>query len=242
MKGFSGIKGILVVGLLSACMVEGQGQGQVETDPHRPSCTSARCRKIKSFLKIHYCGASPFGNGPDDGCEIKTIQKPGTGADVIADYRCEWNTTKQTAECEQHGELPPAVRAILVRELHRAGLPANANGQTYFTLWRSTQSHWSLAVAYYSRQVRSELDLCEVITVIDDSSHAVVVRKLPFQKTDIDVPDVTQWVPIDIADVEGNGRDDIVLEGDAYENHWLEVVSLRDGNVETVFSGLGYYL
>jgi hypothetical protein len=34
----------------------------------------------------------------------------------------------------------------------------------------------------------------------------------------------------------------LFLEGDAYENHWLEVVRLRDGTAKTIFSGLGYYL
>jgi hypothetical protein len=41
-----------------------QAAGRAEADPHRPSCTSASCRMIRSFLKAHYCGESPFGNGP----------------------------------------------------------------------------------------------------------------------------------------------------------------------------------
>ncbi|HTC49009.1 MAG TPA: hypothetical protein VK722_16915 [Candidatus Aquilonibacter sp.] len=53
---------------------------------------------------------------------------------------------------------------------------------------------------------------------------------------------VTQWAPVDIADVEGDGHEDVILEGDAYENHWLEVVSVHDGVIQTIFSGLGYYL
>jgi hypothetical protein len=56
------------------------------------------------------------------------------------------------------------------------------------------------------------------------------------------VPEVTQWSPVDVADVEGNGIEDVILEGDAYENHWLEVVTVHDGNVQTIYSGLGYYL
>ena len=69
-----------------------------------------------------------------------------------------------------------------------------------------------------------------------------MLRQLPFQKTDMDVPTVTEWAPLDITDVIGNGHEDLVLEGDAYENHWLEVVSVRNGSPETIFSGLGYYL
>ena len=43
----------------------------------------------------------------------------------------------------------------------------------------------------------------------------------------------------------GCGRDrhlEVVLEGDAYENHWFEVVRIHDGSFKTIFTGLGYYL
>jgi hypothetical protein len=39
-----------------------------------------------------------------------------------------------------------------------------------------------------------------------------------------------------------NGQSEFILEGDAYENHWLEVVGMKDGVFKTTFSGLGYYL
>lgn len=65
---------------------------------------------------------------------------------------------------------------------------------------------------------------------------------MPFQKTDADVPQVTTWFPVDIADVDGDGQAEIVLEGDAYEDHWLEVFDIQDDSFKTIFSGLGYYL
>ena len=36
----------------------------------------------------------------------------------------------------------------------------------------------------------------------------------------------TSWWPPGIADVDGDGKPNIVLEGDEDENHWLEVVSV----------------
>ena len=81
-----------------------------------------------------------------------------------------------------------------------------------------------------------------MIVIIDGNAQAVVVRQVPFQKTDVDVPSVTRWSLVDLADVDGDGNIDIVLEGDAYEDHWLEVVSMRKGLPQTIFSGLGYYL
>ena len=145
-------------------------------------------------------------------------------------------------DCKQHGEPSSYIRSVLTRELRRLGLPAKANGQTYFTAWKSTASGWSLAAANYVRSAGSNIELCQVIVVIDQSSHVLMLRKLPFQKTDVERPAVTQWSPIDLADVDGDGQVDVVLRGDAYEDHWLEVVSVGQGSSRTVFSGLGYYL
>jgi hypothetical protein len=215
---------------------------QSEKDPHRPGCSDIRCRKIKSFLKAHYCGESPFGNGPDDGCEIKGPIKPRAGVDVIADFHCQWNKIKETQECVQKGQPSPAINDILMKELRRLGLPAKATGKTHFWVWKSVKSDWLLAAADYSGSIGEELHLCQVIVIIGEASQVTVLRELPFQKTDVDVPEVTEWYPIDLADTGGNSQVDVILEGDAYENHWLEVVSLQSGSPQTIFSGLGYYL
>jgi hypothetical protein len=235
-------KRILIAALVSIFAGIVYVRAQSEKDPHRPVCSDAQCRKIKSFLTSHYCGESPFGNGPDDGCEIKGPTKPRTGVDVLADFHCEWNESKHERQCEQRGQPSPSVRSMLFQELRRLGLPANARGQTPFWIWKSTQSNWTMAAADYSRTAGENLELCQVIVITDQNSHMTVIRELPFQKTDIDVPKVTDWYPIDLADVGGDGQVDVILEGDAYEDHWFEVVSLRHGSPETIFSGLGYYL
>ena len=233
---------ILIVVLMALLAASAQVKAQSEKDPHRPACISAYCQKIKSLLKKHYCGESPFGNGPDDGCDLRLPKKPGDAVDIKADFKCEWNTSKDASECAQHGQPSSDARSILISQLRQLGLPAKANGEIYFTVWESTQSGWSVMEAYYSRSVGSDIELCQVIVVIDKSSRVLVLRKLPFQKTDADVPRVTQWSLIDLADADGDGQVDIILEGDAYENHWFEVVSVSNGSAKTVFSGLGYYL
>ena len=121
-------------------------------------------------------------------------------------------------------------------------MPLKAKGPTYFTVWKSASSGWSLAAADYSRLRGNDIELCQVIVIIDRNSQVLVLRQLPFKKVDADVNTVTQWFPLDLADVEGNGQVDVILEADAYENHWLEVVSVRDEAVETIFSGLGYQI
>lgn len=235
-------KWVPVMALVALMVVGAPLKAQIEKDPHRPVCTDARCRKIKSFLKAHYCGESPYGNGPDDGCLIQAPKKPRPGVIIKASFSCAWSETKQAALCHQNGQPPSAIREALIRELRNLGLPAKANGQIYFTIWESPSSGWSIAEAYYSRAVGSDLELCQVIVAIDKSSKLLVLRNLPFQKTDVDVPSVTQWSLIDLADIDADGQWKIILEGDAYENHWLEVVSLQNGSPHTVFSGLGYYL
>jgi hypothetical protein len=146
--------------------------------------------KLNRLLSSHYCGASSFGNGPDEGCDNRNLPKPRPGVTVIAGYQCEWNTSKEAAECEQHGRPSPAVRDILVGQLHRLGFPAKASEQTYFDVWKSAHSTWLFAMAYYSRALGSDLELCQVLVVVDERGHAFVLRESQFQKPDVDVPTV----------------------------------------------------
>jgi hypothetical protein len=216
----------------------GQEGGPSEKDPHRPPCTSAQCRKVKSFVKTHYCGA-PEGNGPDDSCEIREPKKR-LNVKVTANYDCKW--VDGVRNCKQLGEPSVELRGILVGELRRLGLPAKAKGRTYFTVWQPIGLDWSLAEAYYDDLEGSDLTLCQVIVIVDQNSHVSVLRKVPFQKTDADKNTVTTWSPLDLADVNADGQIEIILEGDAYEDHWIEVVGMRDGSFRTIYSGLGYYL
>lgn len=96
--------------------------------------------------------------------------------------------------------------------------------------------------AYYSHRKGPDIELCEVVAVADHNAQVTVPRKLPLKKTDVDVSEVIQWTPLDLADTLGKGQVDVILVGDAYENHWLEVMSVHNGSAETIFSGLGYYL
>jgi hypothetical protein len=145
-------------------------------------------------------------------------------------------------ECQQRLQPPENVREILISELQQIGLPPKVRGQIYFTVWKSAHSGWSVAEADYSRPVGSSVEVCQVIIAIDESSRPILLRKLPFQKTDAEMPTVSRYSLLDLADIEGTNQEEIVLVGDAYENHWLEVICLQDGRGRTLFSGLGYYL
>jgi hypothetical protein len=232
-------KCLLIAALVPFLVVGGRAHGQDDKDPHRPACAGARCLKAKSFVKAHYCGA-PQGNGPDDSCEILPPKRLVTDGKVVASFDCSW--IEGVRKCQQHGQPSPSVRSILIGELQRLGLPEKAAGQIYFTEWESMSSGWSLAAADYDLLTGDHLTLCEVIVIIDQSSQVHVLRKVPFQKADADKNTVTTWSPIDLADADGDGHVDVILEGDSYEDHWLEVESVQDGGARTIFSGLGYYL
>ena len=232
---------LLVTPLIPIVFAVGLMKAQNAKDPHRPACASARCRKIKFFLKSHYCGESPFGNGPDDGCDIRSSKKQVPGTKVLADYVCKWNDAEGTSRCQQRGKPSPKARDILLSEMRKVGLPATAEEEVHFTVLKST-SGWSLMAANYDHVSGADLTLCQVVVVADQSGQAHVLRKVPLRKTDAYVPEVTTWSTVDIADVDGDGQVEVVLQGDAYEDHWLEVVRIQDGSFKTIFSGLGYYL
>jgi hypothetical protein len=215
-----------------------QEGGQAEKDPHRPPCTGAQCRRVKSFVKAHYCGG-PQGNGPNDGCEIRQPKKH-QDIKVTATYDCRW--VDRVRNCKQQGEPPFELREILVERLRGLGLSAEPEAQIYFTVWQPIGSDWSLAEAYYDHIEGSNVTLCQVIAIIGQNSQVSVLRKVPFQETDADKNIVTTWSLLDLADVNADGQVEVILEGDSYEDHWIEVVGMRDSSFKTIFSGLGYYL
>lgn len=217
---------------------------QSNTDPNRPPCTTARCKAFEVYVKVHYCGTSPAGNGPDNGCELLPPKEQPAGVDVLARYHCTYNDEANQQHCVQLGQVSGALRSILIAQLRKVGLPAKATRGFAFTIWKYRSAGWIVADASYSALRGSKVSLCQVIVRIDKDSHVLILRKRPFitMGADADTPDITEWTLVDVADIEHSGHPDIVLEGDAYEDHWFEVLSVHDGKCETIFSGLGYWL
>jgi hypothetical protein len=219
-----------------------QGQQIEAGDPHRPRCTNPRCKEIKAFLESHYCGESQLGGGPDEGCDSRGRKKTESSTKVTADYVCRWNPGERKPRCRMQGEPSPEVRKMLLEEMRRVGLPheVEAEKAVHFTVLESP-SGWSLMAANYHHISGPDLILCQVVVVADPSGRIHVLRNVPLGKTDADAPEITTWSPVDIADVDGDGKLEVVLEGDDDEDYWFEVVTLQDGSFQTIFSGLGYY-
>jgi hypothetical protein len=232
----------VVAAVMLLCIVAPRLQGQREKDSHRPPCTSAPCQKIDAFLRSKFCGTSPFGNGPRNGCDTRYSKPLLTGVNVIAAFDCEWSVADGRPKCRQRSEPSPAVRTVLLREMRRLGLPAKAEKDIFFTVWQPSSAKWFLAAADYGEAKGSQLALCQVILVVSPGDHIQALRKVQFQNTNANKPAVTTWFPMGIADVDGDGQLEIILEGDAYEDHWLEVDKIQGGSFRKVFSGLGYYL
>jgi hypothetical protein len=214
--------------------------GQSIKDPHRPACTDSQCRAVRAFVKARYCGESPYGNGPDNGCNIRLPKHPLPETSSIASFDCEWNDSAEKTICLQTGNLSPESRSVLIKEMRQAGLPERADKEVFFTVLESKSTGWSLMEAYYGHIEDENLTTCQVIVARKQRGPVHLLRKVPFHKTDADGKTVTTWSALDIAEV--NGQVDFILEGDAYENHWLEAVEMQDGVFKTIFSGLGYYL
>jgi hypothetical protein len=219
-----------------------QAIGRQNKDPHRPSCTDSQCLKIRSFLKTHYCGEFPFGNGPDDGCNIRNPKRMASNINVAADFNCDWNEIEGKSKCQQHGRPSEAIQSILVHEMRRIGLPQSAVRELHFVIWEYGSPGLVLAMGDYQTISGSEMTLCQVIIAIDHAEKVHLLRKVSLQKTNADVPNAVTWSPLDMADINGDGQIEIILRGDDYEDHWFEVDRIKNGAVETIFSGLGYYL
>jgi hypothetical protein len=221
-------------------MLVWQTVGLAQQDRHRPPCNSTRCKTIEQFLKQHYCGKSPYGNGPDNGCDILD-PNPGKAVDAIADFACNWSPAQDKSVCQRHGKPPASIRTSVVRELRRLGLPTTDN-DIYFRVWKPRSADWWVAEGDYSHSLGARFTICQVVILVDTQGRVRVLRKLPFQSADIDVPKVTTWSLLGLADTDGDGQLDVILRGDAYEDHWLEVITPNRQSRPTLFSGLGYYL
>lgn len=182
----------LAATLVSAFCVLLPLRAAAQGNPNRPAYTDARCRKIESFLRAHYCGQTPYGNGPENGCQLRIPKKPRPGIKVVADFNCDWSEKEKATVCHQSGQPSPEHRRLLVRELRHLGLPENAGGKIYFRVWKSELFGWSLGLADYSHVTGDVLSISEVVVLISPDLHVTVLRKLPFRKTDADVPDVTE--------------------------------------------------
>ncbi len=214
--------------------------GQSKKDPHRPACMDSQCRAVRAFVKTRYCGESPYGNGPDNGCDIRLPKHPLPETSSIASFDCQWSDSAGKTICRQIGNLSLEARTALIKEMRQAGLPERADKEVFFIVLESKSTGWSLMEAYYGHIEGDNLTTCQVIVARKQDGQVRLLRKVPFQKTDADTKTVTTWSALDIADV--NGQLEFILEGDAYENHWLEAVGIQDGAFKTIFSGLGYYL
>jgi hypothetical protein len=213
---------------------------QPTKDSHRPACTDSVCRAARAYVKAHYCGESPYGNGPDDGCEVIPLKHLSPGTSSVAKYKCEFDDKTNKPICKQLLSPPPEFRGTLLDQMHKIGLPKQDDGKVLFSVLTSTSAGWSVLEAYYQQLSGESLTLCQLVAAIGPDKEPRVLRKVRFQTTDSDMKTVTTWSPVDISTV--GGQQELVLQGDLYEDHWFEAFGIENGVPKIIFSGLGYYL
>src|ERR1035441_6219896 len=100
-------KDVLITVLIFLFATVATTEGQSQKDPHRPVCIDSQCRAVRTFVRTRYCRESPYGNGPDNGCDIRLPKHPLPETSVIASYDCKWSDSAEKAICRQTGNLPP---------------------------------------------------------------------------------------------------------------------------------------
>jgi len=143
-----------------------------------PRSTTAACLKLKEFLKTQYCGESPFGNSPDDGCDTRGRKTHVSTTKIEADYSCEQNQADGTWQCQQKGNPSPEIRKILIEKMRRVGMPAEVETDVHFNVLSSSGSSVSLASAGYDHKHGDDIDLCEVIVAIDTTGQGHLIHRL----------------------------------------------------------------
>jgi hypothetical protein len=222
-----------------------------EEYPHNATCNSKRCRKVETYLECRYgyhTSTAPFGNsGPAPDCVSVAPSGHGNDFTVLAEI-------SKDQDMRQIGEPPSEIRNVVLGEMRKIGLPPQEDKSTLFVVWKSSSADWTLAEGYFyapSREDRTHyFTVCEVIVAIDQKLGVLVLRKTPFLKTRIQGPEVTLWYPLDLADADGDGRPEVILNvshaytsrrGEAgavhIEGSWLEVISVQHGSFETIFTG-----
>jgi hypothetical protein len=234
---------LIVAALLVISLIPAYANTPSRKDPHRPPCTSQECRAIQQYLKAHYCGRSPWGNGEGESCELRVPKAATRGFKTLASYHCDPEDTSRSYRCAQRGTVPAAVVEAMHGQLTAIGVPAAAQRGIYYSIYQPSSAPWKLVEATYLRYKGDILTECQVLAVLGTDSVPHVLHKASCTKNDVDKPVFTEWSLLDVADVNVDGRVEIILEGNAYEDHWLEVIRLReDLTPEIIYSGLGYWL
>ena len=78
--------------------------------------------------------------------------------------------------------------------------------------------------------------------MISGKGMPIMLRSYPYRIRYIGDMDLTTWSLEGLADADGDGQPDLILTGDGYEDHWLEVFSLRTAVPRMILSGLGFSL
>jgi hypothetical protein len=80
---------------------------------------------------------------------------------------------------DMKGRLTALVFSTLCLFLVACSKPADFTGfwKVSCRVWESERARWSLAKAYYSHRMESDIEICDVIVVVDQNAHVIVIRE-----------------------------------------------------------------
>ncbi len=113
-------------------------------------------------------------------------------------------------------------------------------GPNWHTAFRASDARaaWRVLEATAGLKDGDDVSVSQVVAVLGPNSQFTILHRTKASLSD----DATVWTALDIADADGDGQVDIILRGDAYEDHWLEVFRLENGVWKIAYAGLGYWL
>lgn len=169
-------------------------------------------------------------------CRLRGPEK--IAAERAAAFDCRWT---DTVVCTQTLAAPPALAAVAREELLKAGLPARE--ERVFVDALRVRPEWTVVHAYHHAVSGERISVASVVLMVRDDGTRVVLRTQRFVRASLDGPSAAKLhFVLDVTDLDGDGAAELVLDGEAYEAHWLEVFTFREGKWRASFSGLGYSL
>lgn len=185
---------------------------------------------LERRLSAAYCSEDEWGN-----CQLRWPEEP---PPRVAAFDCVWDAT---VKCTQTLAASPPLVGLARDELIKAGLPVGE--PRVFVEALRVRADWTVVHAYYHRVSGERMSIASVVLVLRDDGARVVLRMQRFTHTALDGPSAVRLhFVMDVRDVDGDGEAELVLNGEGYEAHWLEVFTLRGEKWRLLFSGLGYSL